>query len=102
MWWRPKHTTSDQLTSLYNTMASLYNATTVGILDKRIPVTEFTIRERLQQPWFDDESRSTRRQVRQLEGRFKYNKTTVARYAWRKEPRIAEYVTFQSDRLLEG
>ena len=66
-----------------NMLAVLYDNIITDILDELVPLTEFTVRDRAHHPWFDAESRSTRRVVRHLEHQFKRRKSSASHDAWR-------------------
>ena len=57
-----------------NRRVACFDSVISGLLDKHAPMRDFTVRERGHQPWFDDESRSTRREVQRLERRFRRDK----------------------------
>ena len=58
-----------------------YHTIVIYLLDKAAPVAKLTTRECHHQPWFDSESRATRREVRRLERRFKSKRAPEARTA---------------------
>ena len=47
-------------------LADTFDSVISGLLDKHAPVSEFTVRERSHQPWFDNECREARRKARRL------------------------------------
>ena len=65
-----------------DTLVERFNTVVINLLDKAAPVTEMTTRERHHQPWFDAESRSTHRVVRELERRLKTKRSGKAPSAW--------------------
>ena len=54
-----------------DSMVNQFSTTITALLDKHTSVTEITVRESTHRPWFDDDSRTTRQDVRRLERRFK-------------------------------
>src|SRR6218665_1368723 len=47
-------------------LADTFDSVITGLLDEHAPVSEFTVRERFHQPWFDNECREARRKARRL------------------------------------
>ena len=64
-------------------MVSQYNTVITNLLDKHAPVVEMTVRHRNHRPWFDEESKMTRKNVRRLERVFRRRRTTEARDEWK-------------------
>ena len=60
-----------------------YNTVITALLDRMAPLTDLTVRDRHHQPWFDAESRATRRRVRRLERRCKTTQSPEAFAVWR-------------------
>src|SRR6218665_677699 len=47
-------------------LADTFDSVITSLLDEHAPVSEFTVRERFHQPWFDNECREARRKARRL------------------------------------
>ena len=65
----------------------------IRLLDKHAPETRITVRKRNNVPWFDDESRTLRREVRRMKRMERMER--MERY--RKEPTIQNQSTWKSE-----
>ena len=81
--WSAQKQTIDMTTMLINSLTSStrINSVVIRLLGDLAPVIQVTFRERDHRPWFDAESRATRKSVRRLERLFKANKTVASRDA---------------------
>ena len=64
-------------------IVSQYNTVITNLLDKHAPVVEMAVRHRNHRPWFDEESKMTRKNVRRLERVFRRRRTTESRDEWK-------------------
>ena len=60
----------------------LYNDTFQSLLDRFVPLRKTSTRHQLSTPWFDDECRTIKRDVRRLENRFRRTREPADRLAW--------------------
>jgi hypothetical protein len=71
-------------------LAESFDSVIRGLLDKHAPVSEFTVRERSHQPWFDNECREARRKARRLARRCRKNTAGAEdKQTWRRALRAA-------------
>ena len=57
-------------------MSASDNASLVELLDRLVPMFETIRRRKKSSPWFDDECRLTKRQIRKLERRFRKTRSS--------------------------
>ena len=74
-------------TETVNELVAQFNSTMLTLLDKHAPKQQFKVRQRNHMPWFDEESRLLRRQVRQLERQFIKHGSDQDRDAWKAKLR---------------
>src|SRR6218665_1472209 len=77
-------------------LADTFDSVITSLLDEHAPVSEFTVRERFHQPWFDNECREARRKARRLARRCGTIATCAEdKQAWRKALRAARKLSHQ-------